>query len=171
NLDSLKMKKSGFDRAFRYEFDNENWNPTYMLEGPVEDMKTSIELRDLFDAEVEMLEHDRHLLATEIATTGASSLPLPVNLKRLIWNAQKTFKIDFRRPSDMEPIEIIDAVDKLQERLKVVPGDDLLSQEAQKNATLLFNILHRRTLSSKRVLQEYNLSREAFQWLLGEIES
>ncbi|MED6135270.1 DNA-directed RNA polymerase II subunit rpb1 [Stylosanthes scabra] len=171
NLDSLKMKKSDFDRAFRYEFDNENWNPTYMLKGPAEDMKNSIELRNLFEAEVEMLEHDRHLLATEIATTGASSLPLPVNLKRLIRNAQKTFKIDFRRPSDMDPIEIIDAVDKLQERLKVVPGDDLLSQEAQKNATLLFNILLRSTLSSKRVLQEYNLSREAFQWLVGEIES
>ncbi|MED6113234.1 DNA-directed RNA polymerase II subunit rpb1 [Stylosanthes scabra] len=171
NLDSLKMKKSDFDKVFRYEFDDENWNPTYMLEGPVEDMKTSIELRNLFEAQVEMLEHDRHLLATEIATTGASSLPLPVNLKRLIRNAKKTFKIDFRRPSDMDPIEIIDAVDKLQERLKVVPGDDLLSQEAQKNAILLFDILLCSTFSSKRVLQEYNLSREAFQWLVGEIES
>ncbi|QHO35434.1 DNA-directed RNA polymerase II subunit [Arachis hypogaea] len=165
NLDSLKMKKSDFDRTFKYEFDKENWNPSYMLEGPIEDLKSSIELRNLLEDEFEMLEHDRHLLANEIATTGTSSLPLPVNLKRLIRNAQKTFKIDFRRPSDMDPIEIVEAVDKLQERLKVVPGDDLLSQEAQKNATVLFNILLRSTLSSKRVLQEYKLSREAFEWL------
>ncbi|XLU31412.1 hypothetical protein S245_067478, partial [Arachis hypogaea] len=171
NLDSLKMKKSDFDRTFKYEFDKENWNPSYMLEGPIEDLKSSIELRNLLEDEFEMLEHDRHLLANEIATTGTSSLPLPVNLKRLIRNAQKTFKIDFRRPSDMDPIEIVEAVDKLQERLKVVPGDDLLSQEAQKNATVLFNILLRSTLSSKRVLQEYKLSREAFEWLVGEIES
>ena len=41
----------------------------------------------------------------------------------------------------MHPMEIVEAVDKLQERLRVVPGDDLLSIEAQKNATLFFNIL------------------------------
>ncbi|XP_020188450.1 DNA-directed RNA polymerase II subunit RPB1-like [Aegilops tauschii subsp. strangulata] len=42
--------------------------------------------------------------------------PMPVNLKRPIWNAQKTFKIDLRRPSDMHPMEIVEAIDKLQER-------------------------------------------------------
>ncbi|XP_004512182.1 DNA-directed RNA polymerase II subunit RPB1 [Cicer arietinum] len=170
-LDSLKMKKADFDRAFRYEFDDENWKPTYMLEEPVEDLKTIREFRNVFEAEVQKLDADRFQLATEIATTGDSSLPLPVNLKRLIWNAQKTFKVDFRRPSDMHPMEIVEAIDKLQERLKVVPGDDLLSQEAQKNATLLFNILLRSTFASKRVLEEYRLSREAFEWVVGEIES
>ncbi|KAG4993662.1 hypothetical protein JHK86_030489 [Glycine max] len=170
-LDSLKMKKTEFDRVFRYEFDDENWKPTYMLEEPVEDLKTIREFRNVFEAEVQKLEADRYQLATEIATTGDSSLPLPVNLKRLIWNAQKTFKVDFRRPSDMHPMEIVEAIDKLQERLKVVPGEDLLSQEAQKNATLLFNILLRSTFASKRVLEEYRLSREAFEWVVGEIES
>jgi len=170
-LDSLKMKKTDFDRAFRYEFDDENWKPTYMLEEPVEDLKTIREFRNVFEAEVQKLDADRVQLATEIATTGDSSLPLPVNLKRLIWNAQKTFKVDFRRPSDMHPMEIVEAIDKLQERLRVVPGEDLLSQEAQKNATLLFNILLRSTFASKRVLEEYRLSREAFEWVVGEIES
>jgi len=170
-LDSLKMKKTDFDRAFRYEFDDENWKPTYMLEEPVEDLKTIREFRNVFEAEVQKLDADRVQLATEIATTGDNSLPLPVNLKRLIWNAQKTFKVDFRRPSDMHPMEIVEAIDKLQERLRVVPGEDLLSQEAQKNATLLFNILLRSTFASKRVLEEYRLSREAFEWVVGEIES
>nr|GFB64415.1 DNA-directed RNA polymerase II subunit 1 [Tanacetum cinerariifolium] len=44
--------------------------------------------------------------------------PMPVNLKRIIWNAQKTFKVDLRQTSDMHPSEIIGAVDKLQERLR-----------------------------------------------------
>ncbi|KAL1315999.1 DNA-directed RNA polymerase II subunit RPB1 [Arachis duranensis] len=170
-LDSLKMKKSEFDRAFKYEFDDENWRPTYMLEEPIEDLKTIREFRNVFEAEVQKLENDRLQLATEIATTGDSSLPLPVNLRRLIWNAQKMFKVDFRRPSDMHPMEVVEAIDKLQERLKVVPGEDPLSQEAQKNATLLFNILLRSTFASKRVLEEHRLSREAFEWLVGEIES
>ncbi|KAK7289789.1 hypothetical protein RIF29_03733 [Crotalaria pallida] len=170
-LDSLKMKKTEFDRVFRHEFDDENWKPSYMLEEAVEDLKTLKDIRNVFEAEFQKLEADRFQLATEIATTGDSSLPLPVNLKRLIWNAQKTFKVDFRRPSDIYPMEIVEAIDQLQDRLKVVPGEDLLSQEAQKNANLLFNILLRSTFASKRVLEEYKLSHEAFEWVVGEIES
>ncbi|KAI8548986.1 hypothetical protein RHMOL_Rhmol07G0316000 [Rhododendron molle] len=170
-LDSLKMKKTEFDKKFRYEIDDGNWNPSYMLAEHVEDLKTIREFRNVFDAEVQKLEADRLQLGTEIATTGDNNWPMPVNLGRLIWNAQKTFKIDLRRPSDMHPMEIVEAVDKLQERLKVVPGDDLLSMEAQKNATTFFNILLRSTFASKRVLSEYKLTREAFEWVIGEIES
>ncbi|KAK3042701.1 hypothetical protein RJ639_000759 [Escallonia herrerae] len=82
--------------------------------------------------EVQKLEAYGFQLGTEIATTGDNSWPMPVNLKRLIWNAHKTFKVDLRRSSDMHLIEIVEAVDKLQERLKVVTGDDAMSIEAQK---------------------------------------
>ncbi|GFP88230.1 DNA-directed RNA polymerase ii subunit 1 [Phtheirospermum japonicum] len=170
-LESLKMKKSDFDDVYRYELDNPSWSPDYILPEDIEDLKTLREIRSVFDAEVRKLEADRYQLGTEIATTGDSSWPLPVNIKRLILNAQKTFKVDFRRPSDMHPMEIVEAVDKLQERLKVVVGDDYLSMEAQKNATLFFGILLRSALASKRVLKEYRLSREAFDWVIGEIES
>ncbi|KAL9142182.1 hypothetical protein ABFS82_14G152000 [Erythranthe guttata] len=170
-LESLKLKKSDFNDMYKYEIDNSNWNPNYMLPEAVEDLKTIREIRSVFDAEVTKLEVDRFQLGTEIATTGDNSWPLPVNIKRLVLNAQKTFKVDFRRPSDMHPMEIVEAVDKLQERLKVVVGDDYLSTEAQKNATLFFNILLRSALASKRVLKEYRLTREAFEWVIGEIES
>nr|GFB84971.1 DNA-directed RNA polymerase II subunit 1 [Tanacetum cinerariifolium] len=71
----------------------------------------------------------------------------------------------------MHPLEIMGAVDKLQERLRVVHGDDLLSIEAQRNATFLFNIHLHSTFASKRVLGEYKLTRDAFEWVIGEIES
>jgi DNA-directed RNA polymerase II subunit RPB1 len=45
----------------------------------------------------------------------------------------------------------------LIERLVVIPGQDDISKEAQANATLLFSILLRFTLASRRVLQEYRL--------------
>ncbi|KAL3624527.1 DNA-directed RNA polymerase II subunit rpb1 [Castilleja foliolosa] len=170
-LESLKLKKPNFNDMYKYEIDDSNWNPNYMLPEAVEDLKTIREIRSVFDAEVQKLEADRFQLGTEIATTGDNSWPLPVNMKRLILNAQKTFRVDFRRPSDMHPMEIVEAVDKLQERLKVVVGDDYLSTEAQKNATLFFNILLRSCLASKRVLKEYRLTREAFEWVIGEIES
>ncbi|XP_045085249.1 DNA-directed RNA polymerase II subunit RPB1-like isoform X2 [Aegilops tauschii subsp. strangulata] len=170
-LDTLGMKKAEFDNVFRYKLDDENWRPTYMSPEQADDLKTIRDIRIVFEAEIQKLEADRLQLGTEIATTGDITWPMPVNLKRLIWNAQKTFKIDLRRPSDMHPMEIVEAMDKLQERLKVVPGDDAMSIEAQKNATLLFNILLRSTFASKRILKEYKLTRESFEWVIGEIES
>ena len=59
---------------------------------------------------------------------------------------------------------------ELLPKLEIVKGSDRLSVEAQKNATLNFFALVRATLASKRVLAEYNLSEQAFEWLLGEIQ-
>lgn len=59
----------------------------------------------------------------------------------------------------------------LSKKLVIVNGDDPLSRQAQQNATLLFNIHLRSTLCSKRMTQEFRLSTEAFDWLLGEIET
>lgn len=50
-------------------------------------------------------------------------------------------------------------------------GEDPLSKQAQENATLLFNIHLRATLCSKRMTEEFRLSTEAYDWLLGEIET
>ena len=60
---------------------------------------------------------------------------------------------------------------ELQAKLTVVAGDDGLSREAQRNATLNFMALLRATLASKRVLREYRLSPAALDWLVGEVEA
>lgn len=56
-------------------------------------------------------------------------------------------------------------------KLQVVEGQDALSREAQRNGTLLFHTLLRSTLASKRVCSEYKLTRAAWHWLTGEIET
>ena len=53
----------------------------------------------------------------------------------------------------------------------IVYGDDPISQQAQHNATLLFNILLRSVLCSKQVIEEHKLSADAFEWVLGEVEA
>ena len=53
----------------------------------------------------------------------------------------------------------------------IVHGDDLLSHEAQENATLNFRMHLRVTLAARRVLEKFHLTREAFDWVIGEVES
>ena len=54
---------------------------------------------------------------------------------------------------------------------RIASGTDTLSQEAQRNATVMFFSLVRCLLASKRVLSEHKLSRLQFEWLLGEVKT
>jgi DNA-directed RNA polymerase II subunit RPB1 len=66
----------------------------------------------------------------------------------------------------------VQSIKGLGERVIVVPGNDLLSREAQDNATLTFRMHLRATFASRRVLGQFHrLTREAFDWVLGEVEA
>lgn len=62
-------------------------------------------------------------------------------------------------------------VKELLDKCVIVAGQDELSKKANKNATLLFQCLVRSTLCTKLVSENFRLSSEAFEWLVGEIEN
>ncbi|KAL0955363.1 hypothetical protein HGRIS_001611 [Hohenbuehelia grisea] len=134
---------------------------------------SSLELQSKLDEEFDQLVKDRQLLRTFVFPRSDPGAPhyLPVNLQRIVQNAVQIFHIDRRKPSDLDPSYIIDEVRKLGKRLIVVRGDDSLSPEAQENATLMFQMHLRATFASRKVLERYHLSREALDWVLGEVES
>ena len=63
---------------------------------------------------------------------------LPCKLERMIWNAQKIFHVSKRNPIDLNPMKMINGVRELLKKCVVVPGEDRLSQQANENATILF---------------------------------
>jgi len=71
----------------------------------------------------------------------------------------------------LNPLKVINDVKQLCSELHVVVGEDNLSLEAKRNATLLFHAFLRATLASKRVLAEYRLTEDAFEYLIGEIKT
>ncbi|KAH9949477.1 beta and beta-prime subunits of DNA dependent RNA-polymerase [Amylocystis lapponica] len=134
---------------------------------------SSVELQAKLDEEFDQLKEDRRLLREFIFPRQDPSIPhyLPVNLQRIVQNAIQIFHIDRRKPSDLEPTYIIDSVRDLANRLIVVRGDNSFSKEAQSNATMMFRMHLRATFASRRVLEKYHLNREAFEWVLGEIDA
>ncbi|KAJ3088162.1 DNA-directed RNA polymerase II subunit rpb1 [Quaeritorhiza haematococci] len=138
----------------------------------MEDLMLNPDTQTLLDEEYKLLLRDRDTLRKQIfRDTRDNDWPVPVNVWRIIWNAQNTFHIDTRKPTDLHPIQVIEGVRMLLENLIVVRGSDQLSIEAQKNGTLLFAIYVRSMLATKRVIEEYRLSTQAFEWVLGEIEA
>jgi DNA-directed RNA polymerase II subunit RPB1 len=125
----------------------------------------------LLDEEHSQLVEDWRLLFIFSRADLKGSHSLPVNLHRIIQNTKQIFHIDPRKPSNLEPAHIIQSVKDLGGCLNVVPGNDPLSREAQDNAALTFQMHLRTMFASRCVLEQFHLTREALDWVLGEVEA
>ncbi|KAI0271722.1 RNA polymerase II large subunit [Gloeopeniophorella convolvens] len=171
-IDTFPISDSEFERTFRVDVtDPHGGFLPGVLQVGIDD--SSLELQGRLDEEYAQLVEDRRLLRSFVFPRMSSNIPhyLPVNLHRIVQNASQIFHIDLRKPSDLDPVYIIDALKELQTRLVVVRGDDSVSAESQTNATLNFCMLLRATFATRRVLEKYHLTREAFDWILGEVET
>jgi len=170
-LEHVKVDDSKFRAMFEIDIGRPESLESYMdAESRERLLRDPAALTQLQD-EIRQLEEDRLSQRPRVLATGEDGVFLPVNVKRLIWNAQKRFRVDeggVKKQLDVS--YIIERVKQLSDRLSVVKGADPISREAQDNATMLFKILLRSTFAAKRVLKDHNLTRDAFEWLMGEIE-
>jgi len=121
---------------------------------------------------------DRDILRQMSINEYDFNIPLPVNISRIIINANNIFP-KISKYSDLSPTEIIDGVKKIENYCfdSLGPKIDSLCKsfcnccrcESRLNATLLFCIYLRSMLASKLVLFTYKLSRKSFVWVLNEI--
>ena len=170
-MDPYHLSQRAFDRKYKVDVIGGDGFLPGTLQAGLE--SNSVSLQTFLDEEYEQLCEDRRLLREFIFSAGDPSRPfyLPVNLRRIVQNAQQIFHIDRRKPSDLDPVEIIRQVQALLKRLLVVRGDDPLSKEAQENATLLFQMHIRSNFASRVVLEEFHLNKAGFEWVLGEVET
>lgn len=170
-VDPIRLSDARFEARYRVDVMDPAWD---FKRGVVQIglADANVELQAILDAEYRQLQADRDLLRTFIFPNGDATVFLPVNIRRTIQNAQQIFHIDFRKASDLPPAEILTSIDELSSRLVVCRGeDDHLTRQAQDNATLLFRIFLRSNFAVRRVLEEHHLNREAFEWVLGEVEA
>lgn len=172
NIETFGLNDKEFEHNYRVDVtDPAAGFMSGVLQVGIDD--SSIELQEKLDQEYAQLCEDRRLLREFIYPRADPGTPhyLPVNLQRIVQNATQIFHIDRRKPSDLEPAYIVEAVRNLSNRLIIVRGSDPLSREGQENATLMFRMHLRSTFAARRVLEKYHLTREAFDWVLGEVES
>ncbi|KAI0344206.1 beta and beta-prime subunits of DNA dependent RNA-polymerase [Trametopsis cervina] len=172
NIETYALNNREFEHDYRVDVtDPVGGFMQGVLQAGLDD--SSLELQAKLDEEFTQLSEDRRLLREFIFPRSDPVTPryLPVNLQRIVQNAVQIFHIDRRKPSDLEPAYIIDSVRELCDRLIIVRGNDPLSLEGQANSTLLFRMHLRATFAARRVLERYHLNREAFEWVLGEVES
>jgi DNA-directed RNA polymerase II subunit RPB1 len=171
-VDTIAPNDVQFEKRYRFaaDIDSPDFGEGVLEADIVDDIRTNAEVRARLEEEYLQLLEDRRLLRTDLAPGGDARWPLPVNLDRLVWNAQKIFHLDPRQHSNLHPLTVVDGVEHLRKRLLIVPGDSPSTDNTQNAATQLFNMLLRSKISSKRVIHEYRLNSKAFEWLIGEID-
>ncbi|KAH8289336.1 hypothetical protein KR054_003872 [Drosophila jambulina] len=170
NLPTVKLSNKAFEKRFKFDWSNERYMRKVFNDDVIKEVTDSSEAIQELEAEWDHLVSDRDSLR-QIFPNGDSKVVLPCNLQRMIWNVQKIFHINKRLPTDLSPMRVINGVKGLLERCVIVTGNDRISKQANENATLLFQCLIRSTLCTKYVSEEFRLSAEAFEWLIGEIET
>lgn len=170
DIPTVKPPERIFEKRFKLDPNDERILRKSMSEETIKDLLGDAQALALLENEWDQLKEDRETVRS-IFPRGDSKVVLPCNLHRLIWNAQKIFRINTHKPTDLHPAKIVEGVAELCKRLVSVPGEDKLSVQANANATILMKCLVRSTLCAKRVTEEFRLSAEAFEWLLGEIET
>ncbi|XP_071451933.1 DNA-directed RNA polymerase II subunit RPB1 [Hetaerina americana] len=169
NLPTIKLSNKAFERKFKFDPTNERNLRRVFTEDVLREVSGgSSDNIGALEREWEQLVRDREALR-QIFPSGDSKVVLPCNLQRMIWNVQKIFHINKRAPTDLSPLRVIRGVQNLLTKCIIVAGEDALSKQANQNATLLFQCLVRSTLCTKCVSEDFRLSSEAFEWLIGEI--
>ncbi len=191
-IDSVAMDNTRFENTYRFDISRANLLNAWLTPAAKEELMRDPSSQTTLNQEFLQIKQDREMLRNSPGTLkpGSTDVHLPVNLARLIWSAQRRFDIKVgggvNRPgmrlnlvkgvetgpaSNLVPTEVVARVRELSEKLVVIQGSDRLSTEAQENATLLFKAMLRQALASKRVLGEYRLNRDAFNYVIGEVET
>ncbi|PVU89228.1 hypothetical protein BB561_005480 [Smittium simulii] len=172
-LETLTISDNKFEHMYRVDVmdSSKSFRSDSLDFNIFKNIEANDAVQQVLDDEYQQLLTDRKLLQTFICTNGEPQRPMSVNMPRLIRNAQQIFHIDKKKQSNLHPISIIEDTRQLMDRLSVVRGIDKLSTEAQANATLMFQIHLRSYLSPKRVIEEYHLDTNSFDWIIGEIEA
>lgn len=153
------------DKAFKAKYQMNPRSPDFgdkLLEVEIrEEILYNPYFWEVIDKEYEQLLHDREDIRKWVKSKWEMR-HFPVNLNRIIWNAQKRFKTGDK--SDLSPVYIIQQIELLIQNLNSALSYDRM------HSPLFFAYL-RATLASKVCLEEYKLSKNAFNWILEEIES
>ncbi|XP_043467714.1 DNA-directed RNA polymerase II subunit RPB1-like [Leptopilina heterotoma] len=163
---AIEHNSEEFEKEFKFDLTNERVRDKFN-ENIYRDMMNSKELISELKKEFEQLCEDKAVFEDRRFNF---QVPLPFNLEQMIYDAQNDFQTK-NVPCDLNPLRVIQGVRDLLEKCVIVKGDDKISREINKNTHFPFRYIMRLKLCTKAVFEKYQLSSQAFEWLISEIEN
>lgn len=100
-----------------------------------------------------------------------SRIVLPINMARFIQKATLEAKIRPDSKSNLLPLEVIQKVNELVQKLKITHGNDDITRDVNEGARFLLEVKIRESLSTKRLIYFHRFNRAALENLIGMIET
>ncbi|KAK0249490.1 DNA-directed RNA polymerase II core subunit rpo21 [Friedmanniomyces endolithicus] len=174
-LDIITASTAAFEKKYKLDVINPESKSLMLTSEMLEtadEIRGDVEVQELFDQEFEQISLDREKIRKGLGSDEADQTrQLPLNIDRMIRNAKDRFKIKEGARSNLDPRDAIPRVKEMLDRLAIVRGDDSLSIEADLNATLLAKANFRSRLAFKRIVKDDSLSKDAFDNIIGDLES
>nr|WCZ58692.1 DNA-directed RNA polymerase II subunit RPB1 [Seculamonas ecuadoriensis] len=171
SIDLFKMKNADFKRVYEHDVSRSsgalaNFGVGYLQQSVIDAVSGDPASIAVLIEERDQLLQDRSELATMLRP-DTETLPMPINIARIVLNAQRLFKISPKAMSTLNPVDVAQQISSLCASFKVVRVAD---EEAAANAVKLLQIFVRSQLASKRVTKEYKLNEQAFRLVVQEID-
>lgn len=139
-----------------------------------ESKNTTKEFLNINEKEVKQIFDDRNILREILLRVRSDDINdnvyLPVNLQRLIVNAKNYFGQNTKNKLSVKYIvdEVKKLIDNLPKQFTNTLRTDLEIQERYYNAVFLLSIAIRTQFASKRIINEYKMSKSSFDYLISQ---
>ena len=144
-----------------HRFGDENFS-TYLTSGSIKKLKEHSNYKDKLESYFDKIKEDYNFINKFVFTTDEdTTIKLPVNIFRIINNSKQFFDIRGTTLSDIDPVYVIDRIEKLTNTLSI-------NQTITEN--VLFNILVRNYLSPKYLLKYHRINKVAFNYIIDHIK-
>lgn len=171
-IDTVPLSRKKFEDQYRTDVMSDKLPISPDQLEVAKEIQGDVEVSRYLEEEWAALNEDREFLRNSMRTgkpLDKKEVHLPLKVDRIVENAKSRFAIKNSQRSDLHPIDVVKGVRELLDKLVVIRGDDPLSVEAQKSATILFKCLLRSRLAFKRLVTQDHLNKLAFDHIIGEI--
>jgi len=177
-LELMTYDNQNLEKTFKHDYRNEDYGVKpwpWLKADTLEAIKSSSELQRKLDDEWAEIKRLKEMICREVFTDGDSKQHMPINVARLLGRAKMQAAVEDKGDAKERytPGEIIDRVNELMASLEITRGiqeGDTIGQAVEDNAKIILNAHLRGQLGSKKILCKENLTKQSFDWLLGEIK-
>jgi len=178
HIDIMGYSNKTLRSTFYHDYFDENYGVApfeWLAPDVLNIIKESSEAQAVLDAEWEKLNHFKEVICKEVFSDGDSKQHVPINCARMIHRARMRSRLEDPQavPEQYAPWEIVQKTEDLLAQLEVtraIAEGDTIGREVEDNAKIILNAHLRSHLASKKILLKDRLTKQSFDWLLGEIK-
>mmetsp|Transcript_60363 Transcript_60363/g.143851 ORF Transcript_60363/g.143851 Transcript_60363/m.143851 type:complete len:1807 (-) Transcript_60363:125-5545(-) len=174
-LDIMTFDHDKLENKLKHNYLSDDYGVSWLPPAVLAEIRESAEVQNVLDSEWAELKKYKELICENVFPDGDSKQHMPINISRLISRAKIRAKVEDR--GDMTerytPQEVVKKVNELMSSLEItraIQEGDTIGREVEDNAKVILNAHLRCNLASRRMLEEENLTKQSFDWLLGEIK-